>query len=51
MGIYKAEIANMRKNIGENVGQKIIIKEPAGKEANQKKEKQPLRELTKIISW
>lgn len=31
MGIYKAEIANMRKNIGENVGQKIIIKEPAGK--------------------
>lgn len=31
MGIYKAEIANMRKNIGENVGQKIMIKEPAGK--------------------
>lgn len=31
MGIYKVEIANMRKNIGENVGQKIIIKEPAGK--------------------
>ncbi len=31
MGIYKAEIANMRKNIGENVGQKIIIKEPSGK--------------------
>ena len=31
MGIYKAEIANMRKNIGENVGQKIIIKEPVGK--------------------
>ena len=31
MGIYKAEIANMRKNIGENIGQKIIIKEPAGK--------------------
>lgn len=31
MGIYKAEIANMRKNIGENLGQKIIIKEPAGK--------------------
>ena len=31
MGIYKAEIANMRKNIGENVGQKIIIKEPAVK--------------------
>lgn len=31
MGIYKAEIANMRKNIGDNVGQKIMIKEPAGK--------------------
>lgn len=31
MGIYKAEIANMRKNIGDNVGQKIKIKEPAGK--------------------
>lgn len=31
MGIYKTEIANMRKNIGENVGQKIIIKEPTGK--------------------
>ena len=31
MGIYKAEIANMRKNIGENVGQKIMIKEPSGK--------------------
>lgn len=31
MGIYKAEIANMRKNIGENIGQKIIIKEPLGK--------------------
>ena len=28
MGIYKAEIANMRKNFGENIGQKIIIKEP-----------------------
>lgn len=31
MGIYKAEIANMRKNIKENVGQKIIVKEPIGK--------------------
>lgn len=31
MGIYKVEIANMRKNIGENIGQKIIIKEPMGK--------------------
>ena len=31
MGIYKAEIANMRKNIGENIGQKILIKEPMGK--------------------
>ena len=31
MGIYKAEIANMRKKIEDNAGQKIIIKEPAGK--------------------
>lgn len=31
MGIYKAEIANMRKNLGNNVGQKIIIREPLGK--------------------
>ena len=31
MGIYKAEIANMRKNLGNNIGQKIIIKEPLGK--------------------
>ena len=31
MGIYKAEIANMRKNLGNNIGQKIIIREPIGK--------------------
>lgn len=31
MGIYKAEIANMRKNIEGNKGQKILIKEPMGK--------------------
>ena len=31
MGIYKAEIANMRKNLGDNIGQKIILKEPLGK--------------------
>lgn len=31
MGIYKAEIANMRKNLGNNIGQKIIIKEPLGR--------------------
>lgn len=31
MGIYRSEIANLRKNIGENKGQKIIIKESAGK--------------------
>ena len=31
MGIYKAEIANMRKSIGDNIGQKIILKEPLGK--------------------
>lgn len=31
MGIYKAEIANMRKNLGSNIGQKILIREPIGK--------------------
>ena len=31
MGIYKAEIANVRKNIGDNIGQKILLKEPLGK--------------------
>lgn len=31
MGIYKAEIANMRRNIGENIGQKAIIREPISK--------------------
>ena len=31
MGIYKSEIFNLRKNIGENIGQKIIIKESPGK--------------------
>lgn len=31
MGIYKAEIADMRKNIGDRIGQKILIKEALGK--------------------
>lgn len=31
MGIYKAEIANMRKSIGDRIGQKILIKEAQGK--------------------
>ena len=31
MGIYKVEIANMRKNLGDNIGQKIMLKEPLGK--------------------
>lgn len=31
MGIYRSEIANLRKNIGENIGQKIIVKESPGK--------------------
>lgn len=31
MGIYKSEIADLRKNIGDNIGQKIIIKESPGK--------------------
>ena len=31
MGIYRSEIADLRKNIGENKGQKIIVKESPGK--------------------
>jgi uncharacterized protein Veg len=31
MGIYRSEIADLRKSIGENKGQKIIIKESPGK--------------------
>ena len=31
MGIYRSEIADLRKNIGDNIGQKIIIKESPGK--------------------
>ena len=31
MGICRTEIADLRKNIGENIGQKIIIKESPGK--------------------
>ena len=31
MGIYRSEIADLRKNIGENIGQKIIVKESPGK--------------------
>lgn len=31
MGIYRSEIADLRKNIEDNIGQKIIIKESIGK--------------------
>ena len=31
MGIYRSEIADLRRNIGDNIGQKIIIKESPGK--------------------
>lgn len=31
MGIRRSEIINLRKNIGENIGQRIIIKESPGK--------------------
>ncbi len=47
MGIYKAEIANMRKNIGENAGQKIIIKEPAGKRSKPEERKATIEKTYK----
>ena len=31
MGIYRSDISNLRKNIGNNIGQRIIIKESPGK--------------------
>ena len=31
MGIYRSEISDLRRNIGENIGQRIIIKESPGK--------------------
>ena len=31
MGIYRSEIVNLRKNIGDNIGQRVIIKESPGK--------------------
>lgn len=31
MGIYRYEIADLRKNIGDNIGQRIIVKESPGK--------------------
>ena len=31
MGICRSEIADLRKNIGENIGKRIIIKEAPGK--------------------
>ncbi len=31
MGIYRSEISNLRKNIGDNIGQRIIIREAPGK--------------------
>ena len=47
MGIYKAEIANMRKNIGENVGQKIIIKEPMGKRSKPEEREATIEKIYK----
>ena len=31
MGIYRSEIANLRKNIEDNIGKKVIIREAPGK--------------------
>lgn len=31
MGIYRSEIADLKKYIGDNIGQKIIVKESPGK--------------------
>ena len=31
MGIYRSDITGLRKSIGENIGQKIIVKESPGK--------------------
>ena len=31
MGIYRSDIADLRKNIKEHIGQKIILKQPPGK--------------------
>lgn len=31
MGIYRSEIADLRKNLEENIGKKIIVKESPGK--------------------
>ena len=31
MGIYRSEISDLRKNIGDNIGQRIIIRESPGK--------------------
>lgn len=31
MGIYRSEIADLRKNLEDNIGKKIIVKESPGK--------------------
>jgi uncharacterized protein Veg len=31
MGIYRSEIADLRRNLEENIGKKIIVKESPGK--------------------
>ena len=31
LGIYRSEIINLRKSIGDNIGQRVIIKESPGK--------------------
>ena len=38
MGIYRSEIADLRKNIGENIGQKIIVKGTLGRSKYFEKE-------------
>ena len=45
MGIYRSEIADLRKNIGENIGQKIIIKESPGKRSKPQEKAAIIRDL------
>ena len=38
MGIYRSEIADLRKNICDNIGQKIIVKGSLGRSKTFEKE-------------
>ena len=40
MGIYRSEIADLRKNLEDNIGKKIIVKESPGKEVSHKRKLQ-----------